>query len=195
MNEINEINDKYILKLIIDNLIPQSCKTNIKKEENNQFDIELNKNIEDIIKLWSESQYDINHIINTFQQKISKKETLYYYSFDEYSVSFNEKYGNKNDYKIELINIFNIETEDIKDIYSKLNVTNIFNNDEIQLVKNLLNKHKNEKIYFGINDNNYYSFYLLSFETPNSTLKNNWFFYLDKPLYKLNIFMILIFKK
>ena len=187
---MNNINNIYILNIIINNLIPQTCRTNLKKEQN----IELNKIIENIIKLWSTSSYNINSIISVFDEKIKNKEVLYLNSIDNYVPYLYYENILKDNYKSEVINILNIETEYINEIYDKLNKTNLFNDNDFNSIKILFNKYKDNKIFYGINDNNYNCFYLLSLETPTSIINNNWIFNLNKPYYKLNIYMVLIIK-
>ena len=183
-------NDKYILNIIINNLIPLSYRSNIKKE-----DIRLNEIIKNVIKLWETSSYNIDNLIYKLNEKIMNKEILFINSIDDYVPFFINENTLINIYKPEVINIFNIETENIEEMYIKLNNTQKFSNTHFEVIKSFFDKYKNDKIYIGINDNNFYSFYLLSFESPSSIIKNNWIFTLNKPLYKLNIYMILLIKK
>jgi hypothetical protein len=183
---MKNINDIFILNLIINNLIPQSCRVFVKKEN----DKKLNETIDNLIDLWNSANYNINNIVNLFNETFLDKENVNLNSTDGYVPFF--KYNDiKKNYKCELINVINIECEDISIVYTKLNDTQLFNNNELNDIKKLFDKYNN-KIYFGINDNNYNSFYLLSYETPNSIKNNSWIFNINKPLYKLNIHMILI---
>jgi hypothetical protein len=77
------MNNKYILSvlnIIINNLIPLSYRSNIKNKE----DIRLSKIIENVIKLWETSGYNIDNIIYTLNDKITNKEILFINSIDDY---------------------------------------------------------------------------------------------------------------
>jgi hypothetical protein len=185
------MNNEYILNIIISNLIPLSYRSNIKNKE----DTRLNEIIENVIQLWKTSTYTIDNIIYTLSEKIMNKEILFLNSIDDYVPFFSNENNLINKYKTEVINVFNVETENIEEIYTKLNNTQKFSNTNFEVIKSFFDKYKNDKIYIGINDNNFYSFYLLSFESPSSIIKDSWIFMLDKPLYKLNIYMILLIKK
>jgi hypothetical protein len=184
---MKNINDIFILNLIINNLIPQSCRVFVKKEN----DKKLNETIENLIDLWNSANYNINNIVNLFNETLLDNENINLNSTDGY-VPFLKYNDIKKYYKCEVINVINIECEDISKIYIQLNDTQFFNNNELTNIKKFFDKHNNEKIYFGINDNNYNSFYLLSYETPTSIKNNSWIFSINKPLYKLNIYMIII---
>jgi hypothetical protein len=190
---MNNFDNKYILNILINNLIPNSCRSNPKTEFN-----ELDKIINYLIKTWEKKSYNIDNIVQLFQERTLHKELIYLNTIDDYIPIFNENNNLIHKYKLHVINVFNQESENIEEIYNKLNNTQQFKNNEILEIKYFLNKYKKNKIYIGMNDNVYNCFYLLSFETPYSIINNDSFFSLftlDKPLYKLNIYMILLIKK
>lgn len=179
-----------VLNIIISNLIPLSYRSNIK----NKQDIILNEIIQNTINLSETSRYNINNIIDILNEKIINKEKIFINSIDNYVPFFNNENILINKYKPEVINIFNIKTKNIEEIYTKLHNTKKISNINIETIKSFFDKYKNDKIYIGLNDNNFYSFYLLSFES-SSIIKDSWILISDKPLYKLNIYMILLIKK